>query len=171
MDEFCKIQLHRMIRSKGTGASCSAGASKSCDTGCTGARPCHASESMSSSRGEVLQHQLNRWCTGGSTSVLLWQLQGRRVAPVAQVTGHRSNRWCHVSWQRPNGYPMAQSDRMHRCHAFGYTGACAESWVTALNGYFDMEAYIYATPRPFGVCWSSRKSQTHPRTSPSHPRA
>ena len=41
---------------------------------------------------------------------------------------------------------MAQSDRMHRCYTFGYTGAYAKSWVTALNGYFDLEAYIYATP-------------------------
>ena len=32
---------------------------------------------------------------------------------------------------------------MHRYYTFGYTGACAESWVTALNGYFDLEAYIY----------------------------
>ena len=46
---------------------------------------------------------------------------------------------------------MAQSDRMHRCYTFGYTGACAESWVTALNGYFDLEAYIYAIP---SAIWS-----------------
>jgi len=148
-------------------------------TGCTGGAkidapvqaPCHASESMSSGQDEDLQHRLNRWCTGGSTGVMPWQLQGRRVAPVAPVTRHRSI-WCHhVSYQTPNGYPMAQSDRMHRCYTFGYTGAYAKSWVTALNGYFDLEAYIYAIPRPFEVCWSSRKSQTHPRTSPSHPRA
>ena len=35
---------------------------------------------------------------------------------------------------------------MHRCYTFGYTGAYAESWVTTLNGYFDLEAYIYAIP-------------------------
>ena len=37
---------------------------------------------------------------------------------------------------------MAQSDRMHRCYTFGYTGAYAESWVTALNGYFDLMACL-----------------------------
>ena len=54
--------------------------------------PCHALESMSSSLGEVLQYRLNRWCTGGSTGVMPWQLQERRVAPVAPVTRHRSIR-------------------------------------------------------------------------------
>ena len=133
--------------------------------------PCHASDSMSSGLDEVLQHRMNRWYTERSTGAIPGQLQGREAAPDEPVTRHRSIRWHHVSCQRPNGYPMTQCDWMHRCYTFGYTGACAESWVTALNGYFDLEAYIYAIPRPFGICWSSRKSQTHPRTSPSHPRA
>ena len=59
---------------------------------------------------------------------------------------------------------MAQSDRMHRCYTFGYTGACAESWVIALNGYFDLEAYIYATPghlKIAGVQGSHKHTQEH----------
>ena len=38
------------------------------------------------------------------------------------------------------------SDRMHRCHTTGLSGALAEKWPMALNGYFDLETYIYATP-------------------------
>ena len=59
---------------------------------------------------------------------------------------------------------MAQSDRMHRCYTFGYTGAYAESWVTALNGYFDLEAYIYAISGHLkfaGVQGNQKHTQKH----------
>ena len=69
-------------------------------TGCTGGvkieasvqTPCFYSESMSSSRGEVLQHRLHRWSPEQGTGAILRQLQEREAAPDELVTKHRSNR-------------------------------------------------------------------------------
>jgi len=142
-----------MHRCPCTGASCSAGANKPCGTGCTG-----GAKLMHRCKHHVMHQKACQvawtkffstgWTgdTPESTGAIPKQLQGREAAPDEPVTRHRSIRWHHVSCQRPNGYPKTQSDRIHRCYTFGYSDVCAESCVTVLNGYFDLEDYIYATP-------------------------
>jgi len=50
--------------------------------------PCHASESMSSNRGEVLQQRLHQWSPEQGTGVMSPQMQGKEAALVALVTKH-----------------------------------------------------------------------------------
>jgi len=68
--------------------------------------------------------------------------------------------WLIISICRDEPVPHRRSIRRY-----------AEKWPTALNGSIHLVAYIYGFPRSLEVCWSSRTSHPHPRTSPSHPRA
>ena len=63
------------------------------------------------------------------------------------------------------------SDRMHRCHTTGLSGALAEKWPMALNGYFDLETYIYATPGHLkfaGVAGHPTHTQEHLQAIQEH---
>ena len=140
-----------MHRCPSTRASCCAGASKPCGTGCTGGtklmhrckhpatyqRACQVAEEKIFSTGYTGRHrskapvQCRDSCKGEKQHRL-----NRR-----QGTGLTGD--SHVSCQKANGYGRAVSDRLHWCPITSLSGALRRKSPMALNGSMVLEAYIY----------------------------
>ena len=78
------------------------------------------------------------WSVGALTGGLLrtdvkWA-KAESSAPDDPTTVGLTRRFIRWHLQKTQRLLQTQCDRMHRCYTFGYSGACAESWVTALNG-------------------------------------
>ena len=152
LDEFYKNQLHRLNRWVSTGLSGGARMHQCHSTGAI----CNAGARRSVTPDALV---VLNWSTGASTMLLLREHVKRpgrsSSAPVEPVVHRRIYRcnavtvakersntgWTEdkapvysVTLQKTQWLPRAQSGRMHRCYTFGYTSACAESWVIALNG-------------------------------------